>query len=129
MKDDKNELKAGKAVTKEIKTADDQDIVAAKPVEKALDVVSIADAKEKVSDIKVFGDGDAWQLVCKASSADQGWMKSTKAMSVPGAGVLVQVSTQQKGLDGTYAVAEAITFVPGVHIRKNTTTGNLEILR
>jgi hypothetical protein len=80
-------------------------------MEKTLDNVNIAEAKAKVSDIKVFGDGDAWKLVCKASSGKEGWMKSTKAFSIPGLGVLVQVSTQQ----GEH-VAEAVTFVPGAKV-------------
>lgn len=42
-------------------------------------------------------------------------MKSAKAMQVPG-GCVVQVTTQQKNLDGSYAVAEALTFVPAVRI-------------
>jgi Lon protease-like protein len=42
-------------------------------------------------------------------------MKSTKAMYV-GHGCLVQVTTQQRNPDGTYAVAEAGTFVPDVSI-------------
>ena len=28
----------------------------------------------------------------------------------------MQVTTQQKNPDGSYAVAEALTYVPGVHI-------------
>jgi len=39
-------------------------------------------------------------------------MKSTKAMLVPG-GTVIQVTTQQRNPDGSYAVAEALTFVPG----------------
>ena len=39
-------------------------------------------------------------------------MKSTKAMSVPG-GSVVQVTTQQRNPDGSYALAEALCYVPG----------------
>jgi len=78
--------------------------------EKTLDVQSIEDAKAKVSDIKAVGNGDTFTLLCKASSKEQGWMKSAKAMEVPG-GAVVQVTTQQDG-----NVAEAVTFVPGVKI-------------
>jgi hypothetical protein len=85
--------------------------------EKTLDVTSGEELTRKVGDVQVFGDADAWQLICKASSEYQGWMKSTKAMLVPGLGCLVQVSTQQRSADGnTYSVAEAVTFVPGVKI-------------
>lgn len=82
---------------------------------KTTDVTNVAEAKTKISDIKVFGNGDLFQLICKASSDAQGWMKSTKAMQTP-VGCVVQVTTQQKNLDQTYSVAEALTFVPGVKI-------------
>jgi len=36
----------------------------------------------------------------------------------PRAGCVVQVTTQQRNPDGSYAVAEALTFVPGVHIKE-----------
>ena len=78
---------------------------------KSLDVVSIEDAKSgKVSDIQVVGDGNMFKLLCKASSKEQGWMKSAKAMEVLG-GCVVQVTTQQND-----HVAEALTYVPGVRI-------------
>lgn len=84
-------------------------------MEKTLDNINIADVKTKVSDVKVFGNGDLFQLIAKASSVEQGWMKSTKAMDT-GVGVVIQVTTQQKNIDGTYSVAEALTFVPSVTI-------------
>jgi hypothetical protein len=49
-------------------------------------------------------------------------MKSCKAMEVPG-GCVVQVTTQQKNSDGSYAVAEALTFVPGVKIVPDENNG------
>ena len=79
--------------------------------EKALDVTSSKDFQNKISDVKIFGNPDTWELICKASSKEQGWMKSTKAMEIPGLGCLVQVSTQQ----GDH-VAEALSFVPGAKI-------------
>jgi hypothetical protein len=84
-------------------------------MDKTLDVVDAADAFQKVSDIKIVGNGDLFQLLCKASSQSQGWMKSTKAMEVPG-GCVVQVTTQQCNIDGTNSVAEALVFVPGVQV-------------
>lgn len=87
--------------------------------DKALDVTSIADAQSgKVSDIKVVGNGDTFRLLCKASSKEQGWMKSAKAMEIPGVGCVVQVTTQQ----GDH-VAEALTFVPGVRIVDDVNSG------
>lgn len=80
--------------------------------DKALDVTSVADAQAgKVSDIKVVGNGDMFQLLCKAGSTSQGWMKSCKAMEISGVGCVVQVTTQYAG-----NVAEALVFVPGVRI-------------
>jgi hypothetical protein len=70
----------------------------------------------------VVGNGDMFRLLCKASSQKEGWMKSTKAMEVPG-GCVVQVTTQQKNLDGSYAVAEALTYVPGVKITDDSNSG------
>ena len=74
-------------------------------------------AKKNVKDIEFWGDGDTFKLISKASSASEGWMKSTKAMFT-GTGCVVQVTTQQKNIDGTYSIAEALTFVPGVKIRE-----------
>ena len=82
---------------------------------KSLSNTDVNGTKKNVSDVVVFGDGDMFQLLCKASSEKQGWMKSTKAMQTP-AGCVVQVTTQQRNVDGTYALAEALTFVPGVEI-------------
>ncbi len=84
---------------------------------KTLDVTNIADAQERISDIEVVGNGDMFQLLCKASSKSQGWMKSAKAMEVPG-GCVVQVTTQQ----GEH-VAEALTFVPGVKVTDDVRGG------
>lgn len=80
-------------------------------MEKTLDNTNVAEAKAKVSDIKVFGNVDLFQLIAKASSKEQGWMKSTKAMETP-KGCVVQVTTQQGE-----NVAEALTFVPDVSIK------------
>jgi hypothetical protein len=74
-------------------------------------------ATKNVKDIQFWGNGDAFQLICKASSEAEGWMKSTKAMKA-GSGVVVQVTTQQRNPDGSYAVAEAVTFVPHCHIEE-----------
>ena len=67
--------------------------------------------------IKTHGEPDLWQLICKVSNDAEGWMKSTKAMPIPGLGSLVQVSTQQRNSDGSYALAEALAFVPVVTVR------------
>lgn len=95
--------------------------------EKTLDNTTASQAKDNVSDIQFWGDGDAWKLLGKASSKAEGWMKSSKAYEIPGVGCMVQVTTQQRdsvvqdkgGAEAVvlgYAVAEAVTFVPGCKI-------------
>ncbi|AYF06532.1 TPA: hypothetical protein QCY18_004194 [Bacillus cereus] len=83
--------------------------------EKDLNISEVRGAKKNISDLQVYGDVDMFALLCKASSQEQGWMKSTKVCNVKG-GCVMQVTTQQKNPDGSYAVAEALTYVPGVHI-------------
>ena len=83
---------------------------------KTLGNTDVNEASKNVSDLQVFGNGDMFQLLCKASSQQEGWMKSTKAMEIAGVGCVVQVTTQQRNPDGSYAVAEALTFVPGVEV-------------
>jgi len=68
--------------------------------------------EKNVPDVEKWGDPDTWELICKASSKKEGWMKSTKAMEIPDKGCIVQVTTQQRNPDGSWSIAEAITFVP-----------------
>ena len=110
---------------------------------KTLHNSTVSSARKNVKDIVVYGNGDTFKLISKASSKEEGWMKSTKAMEIEGVGCVVQVTTQQ-GLGlidelnddivesehdqsgcitGTLSVAhqadniaEALTFVPGVKI-------------
>ena len=83
---------------------------------KTLDITDSKGATDNIDDLKKFGDPDTFTLLCKASSEKEGWMKSTKVANVGAIGCLVQVTTQQRNLDGSYAVAEALTFVPGAHL-------------
>lgn len=83
--------------------------------EKDLGITEVRGAKANISDLVVYGDGDTFALLCKASSQEQGWMKSTKVCNVPH-GCIVQVTTQQRNVDLTYSLAEALTYVPGVNI-------------
>lgn len=92
--------------------------------DKTLDNVDIADVKTKVSDVKVTGNGDLWQLLSKASSKEQGWMKSCKAMEIEAIGCVVQVTTQQGG-----QVAEALAFVPDVKIVDDANGGRKLVAR
>lgn len=72
-------------------------------------------AKTLMPDAVTWGESDGFKLISKFSSEAAGIMKSTKAMDV-GHGCLVQVTTQQRNPDGSFAVAEALTYVPGVTI-------------
>jgi len=83
--------------------------------EKILDISEVKQAKDNISDLNVYGDGDTFALLCKASSQKYGWMKSTKVCNLVG-GCIVQVTTQQRNPDGSYAVSEALTYVPGVNM-------------
>ena len=89
---------------------------------KTLHNSDVSGARQNVKDIVVVGNGDMFQLLCKASSEAQGWMKSTKACQVEH-GCLVQVTTQQRNIDLTYSVAEALTYVPGVKIVADENNG------
>ena len=80
-------------------------------MQKSLGNTDANGAKKNVKDIQFYGNGDTFQLISKASSQNEGWMKSTKAMQIDGAGCVVQVTTQQGD-----NVSEALTFVPGVKI-------------
>lgn len=84
--------------------------------------------RENVKDVVMFGD-DLFKLLSKASSEEEGWMKSTKAMQVGGTGCVVQVTTQQRNENGSYSVAEALTYVPGAAISETLGGGNEIIAR
>ena len=90
---------------------------------KTLHNSDVSGARQNVRDIRVVGNGDLFQLLAKASSEEEGWMKSTKAMCIEGMGCLVQVTTQQRNPDGSYSVAEALTFVSGVYIVEDQNSG------
>ena len=85
---------------------------------KELHITNVAETISNVPDVKITGNGDMFQLLCKASSKEQGWMKSCKAMEIENVGCVVQVTTQQGE-----QVAEAITFVPGVYIVSDVNGG------
>lgn len=86
-------------------------------MDKTLHNTEASGATKNVPDIVFWGDGDAFKLICKASSESEGWMKSTKAMEA-GYGCVVQVTTQQRNADGSYSIAEALTFVPDSRIEE-----------
>jgi len=89
---------------------------------KTLDNVNVKDVKNKVGDVEIFGNGDLFRLISKASSRNQGWMKSTKGMQLPN-GVLIQVTTQQGD-----NVAEALQFIPNVKMVGGSDSISFEII-
>jgi len=91
-------------------------------MEKTLHNSDVSGTKKNVPDVVVVGNGDMFRLLCKASSKAEGWMKSSKAMEVCG-GCVVQVTTQQKNIDGSYSVAEALAYIPGVKIADDVNNG------
>jgi hypothetical protein len=82
-------------------------------MQKTLSNTTASQAQQNISDLQIWGNGDMFKLLCKASSKDEKWMKSTKAMEIPHVGCVVQVTTQQGD-----NVAEAITFVPNTRIQE-----------
>lgn len=90
---------------------------------KTLHNTDVNQTKECVNDLKIFGNGNTFELICKASSVSEGWMKSTKAMEILDVGCLVQVTTQQGD-----NVAEALTFVPNVKIACSP-SGNKKLVK
>jgi len=93
---------------------------------KSLDISEVKGAKENISDLKIYGDGDTFRLLCKASSEKEGWMKSTKVCNVPD-GCIVQVTTQQINPDGSYSCAEALAYVPGAQINVDSNPRKMTI--
>ena len=93
-----------------------QDYISTAP--KSLHNTTANGARKNVKDIQFWGDGDTFQLISKASSQNEGWMKSTKAMEIESIGCVVQVTTQQRNPDGSYAITDAVTFVPETKIEE-----------
>jgi len=91
--------------------------------DKTLHNSDVSGAKKNVPDLVVVGNGDTFKLLCKASSQSEGWMKSTKAMEIPGLGCVVQVTTHQRNHDGTNSVAEALVYVPDCKIVEDVDGG------
>lgn len=83
--------------------------------DRTLSCADMEDACEKVSDIITWGDPGMFKLICKTSSAKEGWMRSTKAMEA-GDHVIVQVSTHQRNTSGEMVIAEALTTVENARI-------------
>jgi len=105
-------------------TADQAEISPKVVGTKTLHNSEVSGAKKNVKDTKIIGNEDAFQLLFKASSKNEGWMKSTKAMHCGNGQVVIQVTTQQRNLDGSYAVAEALTTVQTSDIVPDVNNGH-----
>jgi hypothetical protein len=92
----------------------------------AVELAADATVVKRTDDLKLGGvkkEGNPDQLVllfkvqqnAMDDSVGKLWMKSTKALQV-GAGCFVQVSTERRNPDGTWAIAEAVTWIPNVKI-------------
>ncbi len=57
-------------------------------MEKTLNYSEESGARKSVKDLRIVGNGDSFRLLFKASSQEEGWMKSTKAMDV-GLGIMM----------------------------------------
>ena len=91
--------------------------------ERTLTNTSAAGAKAANPSVVFVGNRDLWHLLSEASSEAQGWIKSSKAMEIPGVGCVVRVTTREEDAMGAVSVAEALTFVPGVEIAEDENGG------
>ena len=79
-------------------------------------------------DASITGDPDSLRLLFAVADLKRGYRKSTKALEVPG-GCIVQVSTEVSLAGGSVAVAEALTFVPGVAVEPDATGKGAHLVR
>jgi hypothetical protein len=72
------------------------------------------------SKAQIVGNPDQFKLLFKVKTPQ--FMKSTKAMEVPG-GCLLQVTTERYSPDGSTSVAEALAFVPNATVQLDVKAG------
>lgn len=90
--------------------------LSAEPVERTLSVTT--PEASKATGTESVGVADKWITVGKAWNDKEGWMKSTKALSLGKSGCLVQVTTRETDKNGNVRIAEALTFAPLVNVLK-----------
>ncbi|WP_298585309.1 hypothetical protein [uncultured Kocuria sp.] len=76
-------------------------------------ITKTEDVQKNDKNLETHGNPDQFHLLFKAQSSS--WIKSTKAMNVPG-GCLVQMSTDRKQKNGSWVSAETSTFLPNAHV-------------
>ena len=82
--------------------------------EKSFEVTKTADVKKPF----VVGNPDAWKILCKVSSEEQGWMKSTKVMAVGNKGVMMLVTTEHKSNGVITCCSETLQFMAGIRLQE-----------
>ena len=84
---------------------------------KNLHNTSMSDVRSNTPDINITGNPGAWVCLCKASSKQDGWMKSTKGLEVP-SGVVLQTTTEfRNDVNEVTACTDALVFVPNVSLK------------
>jgi hypothetical protein len=81
-----------------------------------------------VEKIEKFGAG-TWELLHKESSKSDGWAETTKAMEIPGKGVVIKVTCSCRNDSGVTVLTNATTFVPDVSIIRSTDDAGVVIGR
>lgn len=99
-----------------VPTVDTTSVETAPAPVKAKDLTVTTPEEAKAAGTVTTGLADKWLCVAKAVNEAEGWMKSTKAMQVGAGGCLIQVTTQQRNADGSWAIAEAVCFAHGVSL-------------
>lgn len=86
-------------------------------------VEKTADLGDKV---QISGNPDRFKLLFKAQGVSQGslFKKSTKAMQAPG-GCVVQVTNERQNPDGSWSIAESLTYISGeITIKDDVNSGH-----
>ena len=82
-----------------------------------------AGMRAPVNDVTSFGD--EWLKLSETVSTSRGYNTVTLAKEIVGMGTLINVNTQRRNGDGTWSLAEAVTFVPGVKIMQDAEAGKV----
>ena len=82
-------------------------------IKKTLSNTTTGESFTNVADLKKVGM-NWFHVVSKAWSESEKWMKTTKAASIPGNGVVIQITTQQNG-----NIAEAALYIKGCKMVEN----------
>lgn len=70
------------------------------------------------NDTKLIGDPGTWKLIFKVTCKEGKFMKSTRAMEVPG-GCMVQTVTKDNDVDLGLGITSSLCFVPDVTVELN----------